>query len=59
MERGQFGGDPEAVAEAIYRISEGEITDQRMLVGLDTRITTFMHENVPGWDRMFTLDLMR
>lgn len=53
--RRNLGAHPRKVAEAVLRIADGEIQDHRVLVGLDTHFTTFMHEHVPGWNRAFDL----
>ena len=52
--RNTFGMQPENVAKAIYKVAEGEITDQRVLVGWDTHLTTFLDEHLPFWQELFT-----
>ena len=53
--RKHLGGDPKNVAEAIFRITEGELTNHRVIVGLDSQLTTFMHEHIPFWNEIFEI----
>ena len=50
-----FRRRPKNVAEAIYRITEGELTNHRVIVGLDSQLTTFMHEHIPFWNEIFEI----
>lgn len=50
-----FGNNPKNVAEVIYKIAEGEITDERVLVGIDAKLASIMHDHMPYWDNLFSL----
>jgi NAD(P)-dependent dehydrogenase (short-subunit alcohol dehydrogenase family) len=53
--RSVFGNRPETVADAIYKIVEGEIKETRVRTGIDAHLMYFLHENIPGWERIFGL----
>lgn len=51
--RKTFGNDPKNVAEVIYRIGEGEISGNKVFVGLDAKLGQFLVKVVPGWRHIF------
>lgn len=51
--RSVFGNNPINVAQTIYEIAEGKVLDDRVLTGFDARLTSFLHANIPGWEKMF------
>ncbi len=53
--RDVFGNNPKNVANVIYKIAEGDITDERVLVGIDAKPSFIMHDYVPYWDKLFSL----
>ncbi len=53
--RNTFGNDPKNVARVIYKIAEGQITDERVLTGMDAKLGAFMYEHVPYWENIFSL----
>ncbi|OGG15402.1 hypothetical protein A3D77_07735 [Candidatus Gottesmanbacteria bacterium RIFCSPHIGHO2_02_FULL_39_11] len=50
-----FGNNPRNVAEVIYQIAEGDITDERVLVGMDAKLAAILHDHLPYWDKIFAL----
>ena len=52
--RKTIGGDPHKVAKVIHKIVKGDIEDQRVLVGIDAYLSTFLDEHIPHWDQLFT-----
>lgn len=53
--RSVFGNDPKKVAEVVYKIAEGEIQDDRVLVGMDAKLAAVMHDHLPHWNKVFAL----
>lgn len=52
--RRRFAGNPKKVANAVYKIAEGEILDDIVSVGWDSRFARFMSTHFPVWKRIFT-----
>lgn len=52
--RRRFAGDPKKVANAVYKIAEGEILDDIVSVGWDSRFARFMSDHFPIWRQVFT-----
>ena len=52
--RKRFAGNPEKVAGMVYKIAEGEILDDIVSVGWDSRFARFMSDYFPPWRSVFT-----
>lgn len=51
--RKTFGNSPKNVAEVIYQVAEGEISGNKVFVGLDAKLGQFLVKVIPGWRHIF------
>lgn len=52
--RRRFAADSENVGKMVYKIAEGEIRDDIVSVGWDSRFARFMSDHFPIWRSIFT-----
>lgn len=51
--RRRFAADPKKVGNIIYKITEGEILDDIISVGWDSRFARYMNDHFPIWKKIF------
>lgn len=52
--RRRFAADPKNVANVVHKILEGQVLDDKVSIGWDSKFARFMNDNFPIWRTVFT-----